>query len=199
MGKLRYAPHLLRFADVANEPCVYVAELSNGIVKVGASGGARARMMSLASELQRDHDSELTRFHIAPRRTFKAACEAETRLVWRVAEIATVVPGRREFFEGVSFDAAVILCAEVCSGRPAQKPTVRSTPVKKGKVAAIRLPRRPRSGGRQAPPVDAYLEDLRAGLTLDQIAKKHGKANASVIYTPLARRGLPTCRAAASS
>lgn len=95
-----------RFADVVHAPCVYVAELSGGVLKVGASGSARSRMMSLANEVKRVHGVELGRFRIVQRATVKAAFEAETKLVHWLRAFAKPVPGRREFFTGVPFEVA---------------------------------------------------------------------------------------------
>lgn len=182
MGLHRFNRNTRRFADVVHAPCIYVAELSTGVLKVGASGSARARMMSLANEVKREHGAEIERFHIVPRATFKAAYETETRLIDLLMDKgAEVVPGRREFFRGTTFKAAKALCKRAC--------------------ATLHLPRqcgreRLQGGRRAAPPIGAYLEDLRAGLTLGQIAKKHGKADGSVVYGVLKRRGLPTKRSA---
>lgn len=107
MGKHRYAASTRRFADVEHAPCVYAAELSTGIVKVGTGGSARARLMSLANEVKREHGAELCRFSVVTKRTAKAAFEAETRLVHTLERIARPLPGRREFFSGISFAAAV--------------------------------------------------------------------------------------------
>lgn len=38
-----------------------------------------------------------------------------------------------------------------------------------------------------------YLDDLRAGMTLGEIAAKHGRPGAPSIHHALNRRGLPTC------
>lgn len=120
MGKHRYTPQTMRFAEVAHAPCIYVAELSTGGVKVGAASSARARMMSLATEFRRELGAGLGRFHIVVKRTYKAAFEAETALVQAVAKIAQPLPGRREHFTGIAFDAACVL-ADAAVGVPYQK------------------------------------------------------------------------------
>lgn len=112
MGKIRFAPNTRRFADLPHKPCVYIAELSTGVVKVGASNSARARLMSLASELKRLHGAALGRYEIFPRATPKAAYELETCCVRVLAERATSLPGRREFFTGISFDHAINVVRE---------------------------------------------------------------------------------------
>lgn len=104
MGRTYYRHSTRRFAGVEHEPCVYAAELSTGVVKVGASGSARARMIGLATEVKRNHGAELHRFHVVTKRTLTAAFEAESRLVHRITEVAEPVPGRREFFTGITFE-----------------------------------------------------------------------------------------------
>ena len=107
MGKIRFARNTRRFAEVVHAPCVYAVELSNGIVKVGASSSARGRMMSLQAQVKRAYRAELGRFFIMPRATVKAAYEFETLAVHRLEQLAEPIPGRREFFAGIGFDEAV--------------------------------------------------------------------------------------------
>lgn len=106
MGKTRFAPHTLRFAEVPNVPCVYVAELSGGLLKVGVGMSARGRLMSLASEVKRTQGVELLRFQVIPKRTVKAAYEVETTLVAVMKRLGIPIPGRREFFTGIKFPVA---------------------------------------------------------------------------------------------
>lgn len=200
MGKHRFNPSTRRFADVPREPCVYVAELSTGVVKVGASSCALYRMMSLASEAKRHHGSVIERFQVFTRATYKGAYEAETRAVHRLRAIGTQVPGRREYFVGITFEDAIAAVDAACRNEAESTPepaSVRdvSQPSASGEallryMEAIRdcVPPRPR----KSPPVDAYLEDLRAGMRLAEIAKKHGKASAAVVHNALTKRGLPT-------
>jgi len=108
MGKHRFARNTQRFASLEHAPCVYVAELSTGVVKVGVSSSARARLMSLANEVKRAHAAELNRFHVATHPTVQAAYATETKLVQRLQALAKTIPGRREFFIGLSFRRAVI-------------------------------------------------------------------------------------------
>lgn len=115
MGKTRFAPHTARFADVPREPAIYAAELridGEPFVKVGVASNAQGRMMSLQAEAKRDHGAELGRFYILPRRTAKAAYEAETRAVRRLCDLAQPVEGRREFFVGIPFERAIEVVRE---------------------------------------------------------------------------------------
>jgi hypothetical protein len=106
MGKDRFARHTRRFADVAREPAVYLAELSSGVLKVGACGNAQGRLMSLQNEVKRDHDAALGRFKVVTAPNVKAAYELEAKLVKCLALFAQPVGRRREFFDGITFDRA---------------------------------------------------------------------------------------------
>lgn len=109
MGKDRFAAHTRRFSDVPRQPCLYAAELTTDsmtLLKVGVSGNAQGRLIALQAEAMRDHGATLGRFVVIPRRTAKAAYEAETRLVRRLAKIASPIDGRREFFAGLTLDDA---------------------------------------------------------------------------------------------
>jgi hypothetical protein len=106
MGKGRFAQHTRRFADVVREPAVYLAELSTGVLKIGACGNAQGRLMSLQNEAKRVHGATLGRFKVIPAPTVKAAYELETKLVKCMELVARPLYGRREFFDGVTFDRA---------------------------------------------------------------------------------------------
>lgn len=200
MGRHRYSKNTRRFADLPHTPCVYVAELSSGMVKIGASSSARARMMSLRAELLREHGAELQRFHVVVRATIKAAYETETRIVAALASAGIPAPGRREFFGGITFEHAVSLVDAVCRGEGVQsvpRPDSPPPPVDLAFLSYVAaLKARPKKAPSPKPPIAAYVEDLRAGLTLAQIAEKHGKCNASVVYAVLKKNGLPTNRRA---
>jgi alkylation response protein AidB-like acyl-CoA dehydrogenase len=125
MGKHRYAKSTRRFAEVPHTPCLYAAELSDGSVKVGVGTSARARMMSLANEVKKAFGVELVRFEVIPKRTVKAAYEAETVLVAHLRALgaigAAAIPGRREYFTGLNFAVACAL-AKVVKGSPYRAP-----------------------------------------------------------------------------
>lgn len=107
MGKHRFYVSTRRFADVERTPAVYVAELTNGVLKVGACGNAMGRLMSLQNEVRREHGGAgIGRFKVVPARTIKAAYELEATLVKVMERVAHVIPGRREYFEGITFDRA---------------------------------------------------------------------------------------------
>jgi hypothetical protein len=118
MGKHRYAPSTQRFAEVTHEPCIYAAELSNGVVKVGSSSCARARMISLATEVRRCYGAELQRVHVVTTRTTEAAFKAETMAVRLLRSVAAQVPGKREFFTGITFERAVELLQQPAEIKP---------------------------------------------------------------------------------
>lgn len=116
MGRVRFAPHLRRFAAVPRTPCVYVAELHSPdcvVLKVGMGGNALGRMVSLRSEVKRQHQASIGRFSIFAAPTFKAAYEAETKAVRALCEIATPIDGRREYFTEVSFEDACEATASI--------------------------------------------------------------------------------------
>lgn len=116
MGLKRFAPHLRRFSAVPRTPCVYVAELHRSdctVLKVGMGGNALARMVSLNSEVKREHQAAIGRFTIFAAPTFKAAYEAEARAVWALGDIAVAIDGRREFFTDVSFEDACVVASNV--------------------------------------------------------------------------------------
>ena len=89
--------------------CVYAAELSNGLVKVGFTENPRNRMTMLAREVAGSFGADLARFHVGADITRRGAIAAEQTLIQRLGEVADVVPGRREFFSGVAFGVAVDL------------------------------------------------------------------------------------------
>lgn len=109
MGKVRFAAHTARFAGAPRSPCLYAAELKREdgvLLKVGVSGNALGRMMSLQSEVKKAHGASIGRIAIFATPTVKAAYEAETKVVTSLMLIADPIDGRREFFGGVSFDLA---------------------------------------------------------------------------------------------
>jgi hypothetical protein len=109
MGKERFASHTARFASAPRTPCVYAAELicdKGTWLKVGVAGNALGRLMSLQSEVKRCYGATIRRIAIYSSPTVKAAYEAETRLIKAVEQIARPILGKREFFDGVSFESA---------------------------------------------------------------------------------------------
>lgn len=106
MGKDYFSPQTRRFAHLPHAPCVYAAELSTGLVKVGRSSSARARMMSLRNEVALHHGAQLQRFRIVERASEASASATELRLIKALAAIGERIPGRAEFFSGVSFEEA---------------------------------------------------------------------------------------------
>lgn len=133
MGKTRFAEHTRRFAGVVRQPAVYAAELSGGVLKVGATGNARYRLMSLQSDVKRTHGLELHRFHVVPTATARAAYEIETALVNCLWHYAAPLPGHREFFTGITFDRACELFSFLaaprsCENDPDEHPCTWNSP-----------------------------------------------------------------------
>lgn len=203
MGKHWYAKSTQRFADLPHEPCMYVAELSTGVIKIGSGSSARGRLMSLSNEVGREHSAQIARFEIFTRATYKAAYEVETQAVHMLRAVAANVEGRREYFTGVEYEDAVAIAraALVTHTKPSKVSTPRGqrTPWQPTTIPSVWVPKptpsksAPKATGPRKPPVDAYLADMRTGMTLAQIAKKHGKANESVIHNAMRKSGLPTC------
>lgn len=115
MGKSRFSPHTRRFAYAPRSPCLYAAELNRPegvLIKVGVSGNALGRMMSLQNEVKREHGAVLGRVAIFTTPTTKAAYEAESRVVNVLTMIGQPIAGRREFFDSISFEDACIFASE---------------------------------------------------------------------------------------
>lgn len=113
MGKDRFAAHNRQFAGAPRTPCLYAAELHGPdgvLLKVGVSGNALGRLMSLRAEAKRDHGAVLGRYSIFTTNTVSGAFEAEARALKALGSVASPVDGRREFFSGLSFD---LFCAVV--------------------------------------------------------------------------------------
>lgn len=109
MSKRRYIKQTMRFAGAPRAPCTYAVELHKPegvLLKVGMSGNALGRMMSLRSEVKQSHNAVLGRVAIFTTKTAKSAYEAETRIVKALSLVNKPVAGRREVFEGISFEEA---------------------------------------------------------------------------------------------
>lgn len=120
MGKHRFAPQTRRFAHLPLGSCMYAAELSNGIVKIGCALNGRGRLMSLANEVKRAFDADLLRFHVVKRPTEIGGRRMEVRTINRLRLMGKQLPGRQEYFEGVTFEQAVRVLDELdCEERDA--------------------------------------------------------------------------------
>lgn len=115
------APHNQRFAVISpryQRGAVYAAEFTNGVVKVGYSRCPRHRMVLLSHEAQRFYATNIARFHIGPDLIDRRPYNVETRLIALASEFCQPLPGKREFFDGLSFDVAVALIKGLCADVP---------------------------------------------------------------------------------
>jgi hypothetical protein len=107
MGKSRFAPHTQRFANVPRGSCLYAAELTNGLIKIGCSGSAQGRLMSLANEARRFLGADVARYHVVKRPFEFGGRKAEVTAIKRLGAIGRAAAGRQEYFLGVTFEQAV--------------------------------------------------------------------------------------------
>lgn len=91
---------------------VYVAELANGMVKVGQSLNPRTRMESLAYYVRKRMHSSITRFYVVCDVGSKRCFKIEKEALRKVRRIATLAHGT-EFFSNVSFEAAAQIVDQV--------------------------------------------------------------------------------------
>lgn len=107
----------LRFESIPRgyeHGCLYVAELANGLVKVGMSGNPRTRLVKLDDAVRRDFDCELLRVYIGPEiASRRKLILAELALIRRMKAEGQAVPRRIEFFSGVGFERAQALAQAV--------------------------------------------------------------------------------------
>lgn len=117
-------PQNRRFASIPRgfDGCIYAAELSNGLLKVGFSRNPRTRMGALAKQVRREFGAQIARFHVGDDMAERAAIRAEMSLIKRIGRLGVVVPGRVEFFQHVAFGAAVTLVRQL-----SRQPSHRST------------------------------------------------------------------------
>jgi hypothetical protein len=101
-------PANARFASIPRgySGCIYVCELTNGIVKVGFSRNPRTRMVSLARQVRRQFAADIARFFIGADMSTREAIRAESAALVCMRKIAPAVPGYLEFFTGITFDSA---------------------------------------------------------------------------------------------
>lgn len=96
----------------SGQGCLYVVELSNGCIKVGRSCNPRTRLKSLDYFCRRVMGVGVTRWIVTGHMPHREARAAETRVIAAVAAVAESVPRRREYFTGITFDAAVTITSE---------------------------------------------------------------------------------------
>lgn len=105
-----------RFAGIPRDfkGCVYVAELTNGVVKFGFSRNPRTRMGSLVNEVRRRYRCDVSRFQIGSDFVdSRQATRAEQELISRAARIGSPFRGRKEFFCHIKFPVAVNLVKQI--------------------------------------------------------------------------------------
>lgn len=93
--------------------CIYVAEMKNGLVKVGFSQNPKTRLRSLSYQVGRVYGTEINRFHICKDAGRREARRAETFALNRLREIGNQFPDTLEFFTGVHFGSAVNLANQM--------------------------------------------------------------------------------------
>jgi hypothetical protein len=102
---------LSRIADGAT---VYVAELSNGAVKVGFSRNPRGRLYAVQTYARRHFRSHITRWHVS--RVMKLDGDArylERLMHSRLARIGQPLRGFGEYFLHARFEVARQLCDQL--------------------------------------------------------------------------------------
>lgn len=85
--------------------CLYVAELSDGRIKVGRTRTPRNRLIALAST---SHPESIARFFISDRVPVDALGPAERHLIRRMGTMGAAEPRRPEWFRGVPFHTALL-------------------------------------------------------------------------------------------
>lgn len=114
-------PH--RYLDIPRcfTGCVYAAELSNGLVKVGFSRNPRTRMASLAGEVRRSFGARICRYYISRNLAVRTAADAEARVLERLRRLAAPLKGKQEYFDNLSFGAATTLIQQVVTAATMQQ------------------------------------------------------------------------------
>lgn len=83
---------------------LYAIEFSSGVVKIGLTYKTRDRL----AELRRSH-GEIVRFHFCEA-LGRHPVAAEKQAIAEITAFAKPLPGRIEFFSGVSFERACDIC-----------------------------------------------------------------------------------------
>lgn len=91
--------------------CVYVAEMDNGLIKVGFSRNPRTRLQSLAKDMRRRLKTDVCRFKVSKDMDCRDAAAAESQALRLIRKIGKQRPGTFEYFTDVSFAVAVNLVA----------------------------------------------------------------------------------------
>lgn len=93
--------------------CIYAAELSNGVIKVGFSRNPRTRMCLLAKQARVRFGARIVAWRIGSDMPPMRAMAIERALIQRMARIATPFPKTIEFFQNVRFGVAAALVRQL--------------------------------------------------------------------------------------
>lgn len=96
--------------------CIYVAELTNGAIKVGCSANPKTRLSSLDRYTKLKYSARVKRFHISQNIPLRSAQHCEKRLIEMMHVSGVEVAGTIEFFHDVSFDSAVDMAMLITHG-----------------------------------------------------------------------------------
>lgn len=104
------SPVTARFTHVGRQRnCVYLLELSNGLVKVGFSNNPRTRLGKLALIWNRK-GVQIERYEVfvgQQRGRWFDPQKRELKSIKALHQIAPAIPGHREYFDAISFDSAL--------------------------------------------------------------------------------------------
>jgi hypothetical protein len=100
-------PEFVRYYEAGGEPAIYLVEVGE-LVKVGRSSCPVQRLKGLHGE----HKMSLGRFIAFPQANARNLYWLECRAISALRAVASNVEGRREYFTGVTFDAAVAIVTE---------------------------------------------------------------------------------------
>jgi hypothetical protein len=90
--------------------CLYAVEVGDGVVKVGMSRNPRTRMSTLLTTVRKSFGCDLGRYYVGPDLdSSRMVNHAEAVLIARMQAEGDVLPGRLEFFSGVTFERAQAL------------------------------------------------------------------------------------------
>ena len=91
--------------------CVYLLELTNGLVKVGYSDNIQHRLIRVALLWSR-RGVQVDRFEVFPGRQFKTSCrfdpqKRERKAIKALQNIAAPIKGSEEYFDAIPYDTAL--------------------------------------------------------------------------------------------
>lgn len=109
MGRPRH-PDIKRL-QYGLTPAVYVVEFTGEVVKVGRTTSPRTRLEVLTDYARRNMGLEVVRVYVN-HQAESVARAVETRCLERIGLVANRLGKAREFFTGISFDAAVSIVDE---------------------------------------------------------------------------------------